>query len=83
MMRQINQSINQMDGHKLHTGDLISNDVSDDFFIIMDLILEIVSDRLRIFLQFPREYPTIIEVHLGIIKQVCHKSNAQVYSIWF
>ena len=39
-----------MDGHKLHTGDLISNDVSDDFFIIMDLILEIVSDRLRTFL---------------------------------
>ena len=50
MMRQINQSINQMDGHKLHTGHLISNDVSDDLLIIMDLILEIVSDRLRTFL---------------------------------
>ena len=33
--------------------------------------------------QFPREYPTIIEVHFGIIKQICHKSNAQVYPIWF
>ena len=51
MMRQINQSINQSDGwsQTAHRGFDIKRRFRW-FFIIMDLILEIVSDRLRTFL---------------------------------
>ena len=53
------------------------------FLFFFEQVREKKRKKERKKFQFPRAYPTIIEVHLGIIKQVYHKSNSQVYSILF
>ena len=64
---------------------MIKNINSSTYFFLFffEQVREKKRKKERKKVQFPREYPTIIEVHLGIIKQVYHKSNSQVYSILF